>query len=112
MGRASQRKGRAGELELAEVLRGYGYPVEAGRAVSYGEVPDVSGLPAVHIECKRCQQLRISEWMQQATQDAEKFQDGAPVVFHRKDREGWLCTLRLDDFMSFYSRGAGDKQAR
>lgn len=53
MGRASQRKGRAGELELARILQGYGYDVQPGRAQSYGEVPDLSGLPGVHIECKR-----------------------------------------------------------
>lgn len=46
MGRASQRKGRAGELELARILQGYGYDVQPGRAQSYGEVPDLSGLPA------------------------------------------------------------------
>lgn len=36
MGRKSQAKGRAGELELARILQGYGYPVEPGQAVSYG----------------------------------------------------------------------------
>lgn len=101
-GRSSQRKGRGAELELAKVLQGYGYPVQVGEPVSYGAVPDLSGLPSVHIECKRCQQLRLSEWMQQATRDADRFHDGAPVIFHRKNREGWLCTLRLDDFMKFY----------
>ena len=53
MGRTSKRKGRAGELELAKLLRGYGYDVEPGRAVSFGTVPDLTGLPGVHIECKR-----------------------------------------------------------
>ena len=36
-GRSSQRKGRAAELELSRIFQGYGYPVEAGRAMSYGE---------------------------------------------------------------------------
>ena len=51
MGAKSQRKGRGGELELSRILQGHGYDVEAGRALSYGEVPDLSGLPGVHIEC-------------------------------------------------------------
>lgn len=72
-GRSSQRKGRAAELELSRVLQDYGYPVEAGRAQSYGEVPDLSGLPGVHIECKRAEALRLSEWMEQARRDAERF---------------------------------------
>ena len=52
MGAKSQRKGRAAELELSRILRGHGYNVEPGRALSYGEVPDLSGLPGIHIECK------------------------------------------------------------
>ena len=102
MSRTSQRKGRAGELELAEVLRGYGYPVEAGRAVSYGEVPDVTGLPGVHIECKRCEQLRLDEWMEQAERDALRFGDGIPVIFHRRNRESWRVTMSLADFIKVY----------
>lgn len=43
-GRRSQRKGRAAELELARTLQGHGYNVEPGRALAYGEVPDLSGL--------------------------------------------------------------------
>ena len=83
-GKSSQAKGRRGEIELAHLLQRYGYPVEVGRAQSYGEVPDLSGLPGVHIECKGCEQARLSEWMQQATWDSEKFHDGAPTLFHRR----------------------------
>lgn len=32
-GRSSQRKGRAGELELARLLQGYGYDVQPKRAL-------------------------------------------------------------------------------
>ena len=49
MGRKPQAKGRSGELELARILQGYGYPVEPGQAVSYGATPDLTGLPGVHI---------------------------------------------------------------
>ena len=57
MGAKSQRKGRAAELELTRILQGHGYPVEAGRAQSYGEVPDISSLSGVHVECKRVEAL-------------------------------------------------------
>ena len=50
MGKSSQRKGRAGELELSRILQGYGYDVQPGRAQSYGEVPDLVGLLGIHIE--------------------------------------------------------------
>ena len=95
MGAKSQRKGRAAELELSHILQGYGYPVEAGRAQSYGEVPDLSGLPGVHIECKRAEALRLSEWIAQARRDADRFGDGLPAVFHRRNREGWRVTMEL-----------------
>ena len=102
MGRASQRKGRAGEMELARLLQGYGYDVQPRRAQSYGATPDLVGLPGVHIECKRNERLNVPEAMAQAVRDAEKFGDGAPTVFHRRNRSGWLVTMRLPDWMELY----------
>lgn len=52
------------------ILREHGYPVERGGSLSFGEVPDIYGLPSVHIECKRTETLRLSEWMAQAERDA------------------------------------------
>ena len=105
MGHRSQRKGRAGELELVSVLKGYGYEnVQPGEAVSYGVVPDIVGLPGVHIECKRCEALRIADWMKQAERDAQRFHDGLPVIFHRRNRQPWLVTMRLDSFMEIYKQ--------
>ena len=102
MGRASQRKGRAGELELAQLLQGYGYDVQPGQAVSYGATPDLVGLSGVHIECKRNERLNVPEAMAQAVRDADRFRDGAPAVFHRRNRSGWLVTMRLPDWMEIY----------
>ena len=105
MGAKSQRKGRTAELELSRVLQSYGYPVEAGRAQSYGEVPVLSGLPGIHVECKRCEQLRIGDWMKQATEDAQRFQDGAPTIFFRRNREPWMVCMMLEDWMAIYKGG-------
>lgn len=87
-GKASQRKGADGERELAAVLREYGYEIKRGGSMSFGEVPDLVGLPGVHVEAKRCEQVRLSEWMKQAEKDSKRFRDGMPVVFHRRSREG------------------------
>lgn len=103
MGAKSQRKGRAGELELSRILQGHGYNVEPGRALSYGEVPDLSGLPGVHIECKRAEALRLSEWMAQAERDAQRFGDGAPAVFFRRSRESWRVVMKLEDWLTIYT---------
>ena len=102
MGAKSQRKGRAAELELSRILQGHGYNVEPGRALSYGDVPDLTGLPGVHIECKRAEALRLSEWMEQSERDAARFGDGFPAVFHRRNRQGWLCTMHLEDWLELY----------
>ena len=105
MSRSSQRKGREAELELVKVLHGFGFEsVQAGEPVSYGSTPDLVGLPGIHIEGKRCEQLRRSEWMKQAERDAARFQDGVAVIFHRRNREPWMVTMNLDDFMKIYRR--------
>ena len=102
-GKASQRKGADGERELAAVLREYGYEIKRGGSMSFGELPDLVGLPGIHIEVKRCEQVRLSEWMQQAETDSKRFSDGMPVVFHRRSREPWRVTMSLANFMDIYS---------
>lgn len=102
-GRSSQRKGRAGELELARLLQ-----AKPGRPASYGATPDVVELPGIHVECKRCERTNIPGWMAQAVADSEKFKDGAPTVFHRRNRESWLVTMRLDDWKKLYDSWKGD----
>lgn len=102
MGRSSQRKGRSGELELCRLLQAHGYPVEPGEPVSYGATPDLTGLPGVHIECKRVERLNVPEAMAQAERDAQRFRDGAPAVFHRRSRSPWLVTMKLEDWIKLY----------
>lgn len=101
-GRSSQRKGADGERELADILRGYGYDMERGGSLSFGEVPDLVGLPGVHIECKRVERLNVPAAMQQAVKDSQRFRDGMPALFHRRNRQPWLVTIRLEDFMQLY----------
>lgn len=103
-GKASQRKGADGERELAVVLREYGYEIKRGGSLSFGEAPDLAGLPGIHIECKRVERLNVPEAMHQAIRDSEAFRDGAPTVFHRRSREPWLVTMRLADWMTLYGR--------
>ena len=104
MGKASQRKGRAAELEFARILQGYGYPAEPGPPMSYGKAPDVTGLPGIHIELKRRENPDLPGALKQARQDAERFGDGLPVVFTRRNRGRWLAVMELSDFMTLYAR--------
>ena len=101
-GKGRQRKGAAGERELAGILQQRGYQVERGGSETYGAIPDLIGLPGIHIEVKRVERLNVPEAMKQAVRDAERFQDGAPAVFHRRNREGWLVTMRIGDWLKMY----------
>lgn len=97
----SRQKGKRGELELAHILKEYGY--EARRGVQYSGAngdADVVGLPGVHIECKRVEKLNLDAAMEQAKRDSRGLR--MPVVMHRKDRQDWKVTLSLEDFMKLY----------
>lgn len=98
----SARKGAGGERELAALFRAYGYDLERGGTMSFGELPDLYGLPGIHIEVKRVERLNLHEAMAQAERDAQQFQDGAPTVFHRRNRSPWLVTMHLDDWLELY----------
>ena len=103
MGLKSQKKGAAGERELADCLRRAGYPVSWGGNRTFGCTPDLSGLPGIHIECKRVEALNVTRAMEQAERDADRFRDGAAAVFHRKNKSPWLVTMKLSDWLPLYT---------
>ena len=102
MGKSSQRKGACGERELVTILQAHGYPVKRGGSLTFGGMPDLPGLPGIHIECKRVQNLNLCAALRQAAQDAEYFGDGLPVVFHRRNREQWVVSMLLSDWLALY----------
>lgn len=97
----SRAKGAKGERELSKVLKEYGFDCRRGQQFcgSNGDA-DVVGLPFIHIECKRVEQLNIDKALEQAISDHKA--GTIPAVFHRKNRTGWKVTLSLEDFMSIY----------
>ena len=97
----SNRKGKDGELELAGVLRGYGYESRRGQQYCGADgSADVVGLPGIHIECKRVERLSIYDAIDQAKRDAKPVE--LPAVFHRKNRCEWLVTMPLESYMELY----------
>lgn len=111
MSKGQQRKGADGERELVNVLNDYGFTTERGGSETFGTVPDVTGLPGIHIEVKRVERLNVPAAMAQAVRDSEKFRDGAPALFHRRNRQPWLVTMRLEDWIAIYT-GELEKKAR
>lgn len=95
----SRNKGKVGEREIAKYLREHGF-TDARRGVQYkggSDSPDVYGMKGYHIEVKRVERLDLNAAMEQSIRDAAK--DEIPVVMHRKNRDYWKITMRLDDFM-------------
>ena len=103
----SRAKGARGERELANLLKEYGYATRRGQQFSgaNGDA-DVVGIPSIHIECKRVEKLNLDKAMSQSIRDAR---DGEiPVVMHRKDREDWLVTMQLVDWIELYKEWSKD----
>ena len=101
-GRKSQQKGRRAEIELAEILRGYGYSTRPGEAVSFGGEPDIVGLDGVHCEVKRREAPDISAALRQAAEDAAYLGDGLPAVFWRGNRQKWRVVMDLESWLRLY----------
>ena len=110
----SRQKGKRGELELAKLLKSYGYDARRGQQYSgaNGDA-DVIGVPGLHIECKRVEALNIENALKQSENDAPE--GTIPVVMHRKNGESWKVTLRLGTFLRIYQvlhptkKGGNDK---
>ena len=109
MGKMSQRKGRSGEYELANILRDvYGYDVKRGSVFLHQS--DMVGLMGIHPEVKRVEKLNIHTAMEQAKKEAEIRKDGLPTVFHRKNRTEWLVTMTLNDWIDLYGAWNDEKE--
>lgn len=100
----SKKKGAEDERDLARKLREYGYDCRRGQQYcgANGDA-DVVGLRGIHIEVKRTERLNLSDAMSQAISDAREGE--IPVVMHRKNHEGWLVSMRLDDWIELYKEG-------
>ena len=102
MGRSAQRKGADGERELANVLKEYGFEVRRGQVFNHES--DMVGLDKIHPEVKRVEKLNVVTAMKQAVTEAQIRNDGVPTVFHRRNREEWLVTMRLTDWIELYRK--------
>ena len=97
----SKRKGKNGELEVAHFFKDYGF--DARRSQQFAGMngdADVVGVPFLHLEVKRTENLHLDKAMEQSAGDAREGE--IPVVIHRKDRQDWRITLTLESFMPFY----------
>ena len=98
----SKLKGGRGEREFVALCRDNGYvDVQRGQQFQGGiDSPDVKGLPGIHVEVKRVERLNIHEAMAQAVRDSGG--RVMPIVAHRRNRDGWMITMRADDWFTIY----------
>lgn len=101
MGKMSREKGKRGERELASKLREYGYDARRGQQYcgANGDA-DVTGLPGLHVECKRTERLELYEALAQARNDTKEGE--IPVVAHRRNNCEWVMIIPLECFMEIY----------
>ena len=116
MGKKSRTKGARGELELVRFLRDQGFNARRraeGQAGSKGD-PDVeiTDLPWLFSEVKRCEALGLYPAVEQAETEAGEYAlpfpppcsrgsrilPQVPVVWHRRNNRGWLAIVPAVDF--------------
>lgn len=93
----SRTKGKAGELELANILKEelrldvrrnwMAQSAEAGHA-------DLTGVPGWAIECKRAKSPRIKDWWAQAVRQGMQA-SLKPVLIWRLDRSDWQAMISV-----------------
>lgn len=103
-----KRKGTAGENELAEILRREGIRAYRNDQIYKGGKgnPDVCAELSslrLHVEVKRQEKLNVPAAVNQAINDAEN--GCVPIVAHRRNREKWLVTMPLSEFIRIIKDG-------
>ena len=106
MGKASRDKGKVGEREVANILISLGFP--ARRTAQYcgntGDASDVVGVDGFHLEVKRCETIRLPEWIAQAERDCG---GKIPVVLFRRSKEPWRAVIPMIDLFQLIAESRG-----
>lgn len=96
-GKSSRNKGKRRELELVHILNDHGFNCRRGYV--FNHEPDIVGMRGFHVEVKGVENLNVRKALNQSIMDAEKRQDGIPILAWKKSNEPWTVTLLLDDFL-------------
>lgn len=97
----SKKKGSKGEWEFCNKFNAL-FGTNLRRSQQYcgaNNDADVVGIDGIHFEVKRVEKLNLSKAMDQALNDCG---DNIPVVAHRRSREPWMITVRLEDLEKLF----------
>lgn len=102
----SKRKGKKGELYVVNRFKEHGY--ECNRTAQFkgntGRADDIEGIDYIHAEVKFVERLNLSDAMNQATRDnLASTRIAFPTVFHKKNYEELMVTMRFCDWIKLYN---------
>jgi hypothetical protein len=98
----SRAKGKRAELEVVKLWTAGGF--DCWRTPNSGAFHhargDINGVPGLHQEVKRREQVRMLDWIEQAEKDCPPHD--IPVVIWRTSRNPWRVDLDLDEFIALW----------
>lgn len=114
----SKTKGANGEREVAKLIqpivdkvyaeKGLPSPaIQRNLTQTRGGGFDLDGLDWLAIEVKRCEQLQVNKWWEQALRQAGKSR--VPILIYRQNRMRWSVYMRVrlkvGDGLGYLTRG-------
>jgi hypothetical protein len=97
-GKGRRTKGVVGEREVRHIFEQAGFEVRGLEGQGdHLVVRDQTSSRDLHLESKRQERLRVTEWIRQA--EAECPTGCVPVVCFRRSRERWYAVLALEDLV-------------
>lgn len=109
----SKAKGKKGELYVVNQFKQYGY--KCRRTSQYcgktGKADDIEGIDYIHAEVKFVEKLNLDNAMNQAIRDSLKSdREAMPTVFHKKNYQDLLVSMRFKDWIQLYNSYYSDRK--
>lgn len=111
----SKQKGKRGERYVVNKFKDRGY--QCNRTAQFkgntGRADDIEGIDYIHAEVKFVERLNISDAMAQAIRDnLASDRQAFPTVFHKKNNEKLMVTMRFDDWINLYDSYYSDMKLK
>ena len=97
-GRGSRTKGGRGEAEAIHLLRDIGFDARRNFGSGSAGGSDVIGVPDHAIEIKRCETVKVWQWISQC--EAASHPTETAVVVFRRSRSPWYAVLDAGSYFA------------
>ena len=103
-GKGRRDKGVKGEREVTKLFAERGFDVRGLEGL--GDQIATKGSPgallAFHLECKRQERLKVSEWLRQCVEETPEGM--VPLLAYRRSHEDWVAVLPLESLLDLLER--------